>query len=53
VDIKKAIDVVKTHNVDLQKLLTHEFLLAEAKKAFETADKKTGDPLKIGLRIRK
>jgi threonine dehydrogenase-like Zn-dependent dehydrogenase len=53
VDIKKAIDVVKTHNVDLQKLLTHEFLLAEAKKAFETADKKTDDPLKIGIRIRK
>lgn len=51
VHIKQAIEVVRSHNIDLQKLLTHEFTLAEANKAFETADKKIGDPLKVGVKI--
>lgn len=49
--IKKAIDVIQSGRIDLRKLLTHEFSLEEAGKAFEVADKKIGDPLKVGVKI--
>lgn len=49
--IKRAIDVVRAHGIDLKELVTHEFSLDDVNDALEAAEKKVGDPIKIGLKI--
>lgn len=49
--MRRAINVVKAYNLDLQRLVSHEFTLDGINKAFEIADKKIEDSIKIVIRI--
>lgn len=49
--IRKAIDVVNAYNLDLQRLVSHEFELDEIKKAFEIAEKKVDGSIKIVINL--
>jgi L-iditol 2-dehydrogenase len=51
IHINRAIDVVRSHGIDLKELVTHEFSLEDVNDALEAAEKKVGDPIKIVLKI--
>jgi 2-desacetyl-2-hydroxyethyl bacteriochlorophyllide A dehydrogenase len=48
--LKKALEVVKAHNLPLQKLITHEFSLENIQEAYEITDTYKGDPIKIVIK---
>jgi len=49
--LRKALEVIKSHDLQLQKLITHEISLDNIKEAYEIADTYKGDPIKIVVRV--
>jgi threonine dehydrogenase-like Zn-dependent dehydrogenase len=49
--LRKALEVIKSHDLQLQKLITHEIPLDSIKEAYEIADTYKGDPIKIAIKV--
>ncbi len=49
--LRRTLRIVNSSHLHLEKLVTHEFVLEETKKALEIASKKMGDPIKVLLRV--